>query len=63
MKVREFNRLLKEKSPGELISQHMSCKIFLTEKQLQKCIDLKSGTSEENRGSTNFNYGKKESKC
>lgn len=60
MKNGELKKQLKCNSPGKLISKYMNGKIFLTEKQLQECIDLKKGTSEENRGSAVFRYRKKE---
>lgn len=40
MKARELNKLLKEKSPVKIIEDYMSCKIFLTELQLEKVCNL-----------------------
>lgn len=43
MKVREFNKLLKTKSPEEIISLHMNWSISLTDKQLEKVCSLSKG--------------------
>lgn len=40
MKNKDFNKLLKEKKPNEIISDYMICKIFLTDKQLEKVCSL-----------------------
>ena len=36
MKTREFTKILKEKTPGEIIEEFMLGKIDLTDKQLEK---------------------------
>ena len=40
MKTKEFKKLLKEKQPSEIISDYMTCKIYLTERQLAKVCEL-----------------------
>ena len=41
MKAKELNKLLKEKNPAKIIEDYMTNKIFLTDIQLQKVLDLK----------------------
>lgn len=36
MKSKDFNKLIKEKEPNKIIADYMTCKIYLTDKQLQK---------------------------
>ena len=45
MKAKEFNKLIKSNDPSEIISDYMTCKIYLTERQLQKVIDKKQGAA------------------
>lgn len=40
MKAKEFKKLIKEKQPNQIISDYMTCKIYLTEKQLNKVCEL-----------------------
>lgn len=42
MKTIEFKKILKEKTPQEIIGLHTHWKIYLTNKQLQQVIDLKN---------------------
>ena len=41
MKTKELKELLKSKPASEILSDYMTNKIFLTDKQVQKVIDLK----------------------
>jgi hypothetical protein len=41
MKIKDFNKLLKEKTPKEIIAMHTHNKIYLTEKQLEKLFELR----------------------
>ena len=54
MKNKDFKALLKEKSSNDILSDYMTCKIFLTDKQLQKVIDLKQ-PYEKGHGGCGFN--------
>lgn len=42
MKTREFNKILKEKSADQILSEFMEWKIFLTDKQLEKVCEKSS---------------------
>jgi hypothetical protein len=53
MKSTELNKLLKEKTPNQILQMYMSLRINLTEKQLDKLVALKDGTSEEGHGGCN----------
>lgn len=46
MKKKEFNKLLKEKTPKEIIYMYTMWKINLTDKQLDYVIDLKNKKKE-----------------
>ena len=59
MKKREFKKQIEQNKPQELLSKYMTNEIFLTDKQLDKVIELKKGTSEEGHGSAGFKYGKR----
>ena len=48
MKKREFKKQIALYKPNELLSKHMTNEIFLTDKQLDKVIEMKKGTPEEN---------------
>ena len=50
MKKINVRALLKEKTPKEILSDYMECKIYLTQKQLQQVIDKKEGV-DKGRGS------------
>lgn len=50
MKAKELKKLLKEKTPRQIITDHMECKIFLSQRQLQQVIDKKEGV-DKGRGS------------
>lgn len=43
MKTRDFNKLLKNKDPKKIISDYMCCKIWLTDKQLEKVCAKNDG--------------------
>ena len=47
MKKIELEKLLKEKTPNQILQKYMLSEIFLTERQLDKVIALKKGTIEE----------------
>ena len=51
MRARELNKLLETKSPEEILSLHMTCVIYLTDKQLEKVCSLGKG-----HGGCNFKY-------
>lgn len=51
MKIKDFNKLLKEKGAGYILSKYMSCQLFLTNKQLEKVCELN-----HHRGGTAFIY-------
>lgn len=59
MKRKEFKKQIALYKPNELLSKHMTNEIFLTDKQLDKVIELKKGTTEEGHGGTKFTYGKR----
>ncbi len=42
VKIREFNKKMKEESPDKILSEYMTCKIYLTEKQLEKVCEKSS---------------------
>lgn len=42
MRIKEFNKLLKKDQPKHIIFLHTISQIWLTDKQLQKVIDLKN---------------------
>ena len=42
MKIRDFNKKMKEESPDKILSEYMTCKIYLTEKQLEKVCEKSS---------------------
>ena len=50
MKANELKKLLKEKTPRQIITDYMENKIFLTQSQLQQVIDKKEGV-DKGRGS------------
>ena len=54
MKATELNKLLKEKTPNQILTKHMLSEITLTNIQLDKVIKLKKGTAEENHGGCNM---------
>lgn len=43
MKTIEFKKLLKEDNPRHILHKHINSLIFLTDRQVQKVIDLKNG--------------------
>lgn len=50
MKSKELKELLKVKTASEILSEYMTGKIFLTQKQLQKVIDLKEPYEKDHGG-------------
>ena len=50
MKAKELKKMLKEKTPKQIITDYMENKIFLTQSQLQQVIDKKEGV-DKGRGS------------
>lgn len=42
MKTKDFKKLLKEKTPKEIIGMHINWKIFLTNRQLDILIEKKN---------------------
>ncbi len=46
MKKKEFNKLLKEKTPKEIINMYTTLKIYLTDRQLDYVINLKNKKKE-----------------
>lgn len=63
MRTIDFVYKLAEDGPKKLISLFMKGEIFLTEKQLDKCINENNKTNKPGRGLTSFKYRKKEEKC
>ena len=57
MKSRELNKMLKNKTPKDILTNYMEGTIFLTQWQLQKVIDMKTGR-DIGRGSCNKWRGK-----
>lgn len=47
MKASELDKLLKEKTPNQILQKHILSEIYLTNSQLDKIIKLKKGTPEE----------------
>lgn len=43
MKTWKFNKLLKYEDPKKILSDYMSCKIWLTDKQLEKVCNKNDG--------------------
>lgn len=50
MKAKELKKMLKEKTPRQIITDYMQGTIYLTQKQLQFVIDKKEGV-DKGRGS------------
>lgn len=63
MKPRDFKKLIKDKTPNEILSMYMLDKIFLYKFQIDYLIKLKKGTEEENRGSISFKRKEGKVKC
>lgn len=42
MKIKDFKQIIKEKEPERIISMHTHEKITLTEKQINKVLELKN---------------------
>ena len=42
MKKKELNKLIKKYSSDEILNMYMECKIYLTEKQLEKICETSS---------------------
>lgn len=61
MKKREFKKQIALYKPNELLSKHMTNEIFLTDKQLDKVIEMKKGTPAEGHGGVIFKYGNRKS--
>lgn len=53
MKASELDKLLKEKTPNQILQKHILSEIYLTNSQLDKVIKLKKGTPEENHCGVN----------
>ena len=53
MKANELDKLLKEKTPNQVLTKHILGEIYLTNSQLDKVIELKKGTPEEGHGGFN----------
>lgn len=47
MIAKDFKKILKEKSPNQILQKHILSEITLTNSQLDKVIKLKKGTPEE----------------
>lgn len=56
MESKDFKKLIKKGDYQNILERYMRNEIFLTIEQLQKVIDLKRGTSDENHGGVNFKY-------
>lgn len=41
MRIKDFKKILKDKTPKEIIYMHISWKIYLTNNQLKKVLELK----------------------
>lgn len=41
MKIKEFEKLIKEKKPQEIITMHLRNKLYLTDKQIDKLLELR----------------------
>ena len=52
MKIKEFKKITKEKIPRDIIALHTHNKIYLTDKQIDKLLEL--------RGENYWKYFKKE---
>lgn len=46
MKTIIFNRLVKYRKPKDILNMYLDSRIWLTDKQLQKVIDLKNGVEQ-----------------
>lgn len=44
MRVKEFNKMIKSKKPEEIIRMYYEYEISLTNKQLNKVIEIKNAT-------------------
>ena len=55
--MKKIKELLKTKKPSEIITDYMEGTIFLTQRELQKVIDMKTG-ADIGRGSCNKWRGK-----
>ena len=53
MIANDFKKLLKEKTPNQILTKYMLSEITLTNRQLDKVIKLKKGTPEEGHGGVN----------
>lgn len=42
MIIKDFKKILKDKTPEKIISMHISGKIYLTNNQLDKVLELKN---------------------
>ena len=42
MRIKDFKKILKDKTPEEIIYMHISWKIYLTNNQLEKVLELKN---------------------
>lgn len=50
MKSKELKELLKKKTASEILSDYMTGKLFLTQKQIDKLIDLKEPYEKDHGG-------------
>jgi len=41
MRIKEFKKIIKEKTPRDIIAMHTHNKIYLTDKQIDKLIELR----------------------
>lgn len=57
MTRKEFKKQIELYEPQYLLSKHMTNEIFLTDKQLDKVIELKKGTPAEGHGGAIWKYG------
>ena len=53
MKTKEFKKMIKEMKPDDIKSLYMTCKIYLTEKQLDQVCKMG-----EHHGGCGFKYSK-----
>lgn len=54
MIAKDFKKLLKEKTPNQILQKHILSEITLTNSQLDKVIKLKKGTPEEGHCGVNI---------
>lgn len=54
----EFDKLLQNKTPDQILTKYMIDEISLTDTQLSKILKLRKGTPQEGHGGCNMTGGK-----